>query len=269
MRIASWNVNSVRARSAVLSAWLENAQPDVLLLQEIKCETTDFPTHFFENFGYQALVAGQKSYNGVALLSRIGLEPCQTALPGDSTDDQARYVEAQIGPYRVASLYLPNGNPAPGDKYTYKLDWMRRLQKHMTALLASETPIILGGDFNVIPRAIDVYDPASWQNDALFRPETRAAWRRLIAMGYTDAFRALHPHQKKAYSFWDYQAGAWQRDLGLRIDHFLLSPEAIDQVADCFIDLTPRGWEKASDHTPVILDLKQGKPQAARGRPLT
>jgi len=252
MRIATWNVNSVKARLPNILAWLDAARPDVALLQEIKCETEAFPRLEFEAAGYKVYAKGQKSYNGVAILSRHPATDIRDALPDDPDDAQARYIEATIQGLRVASLYLPNGNPVDGEKFPYKLAWMRRLADHAAALLRLETPVVLGGDFNVIPTAEDVYDPEGWAQDALFHPRTRAAFRALLFTGYTEAFRALHPRKQHAYTFWDYQAGAWQRDNGLRIDHFLLSPEAVDRLSGCVIDRTPRGADKASDHTPVV-----------------
>jgi exodeoxyribonuclease-3 len=256
MRIATWNVNSIKARLPNVLEWLRDASPDVLLLQEIKCETEAFPALEFQSAGYEVRALGQKSYNGVAIVSRLKIENVTEHLFGDASDTQARYLEADIGGIRVASLYLPNGNPVESEKYPYKLAWMERLRQRARALLASETPVVLGGDYNIIPEAVDVYDPTAWENDALFRAESRAAYRRLLHTGYTEAFRALHPTKTHAYSFWDYQAGAWQRDNGLRIDHFLLSPEATDRLLRCDIDRAPRGKDKASDHTPVMLELR-------------
>jgi len=255
MRIATWNVNSVKARLPNVTGWLAEARPDVVLLQEIKCETAAFPAAAFAELGYQSAALGQKSYNGVAILSTAPIEDVREGLPGDPDDLQARYIEATIRGVRVASIYLPNGNPVGTEKYPYKLRWMERLRAHAQGLLAGEAPVVLGGDYNVIPEPRDVYAPAQWAEDALFRLETRRAFRTILALGYTDAFRAVNPDQEHAYTFWDYQAGCWPRDLGLRIDHFLLSPQAADRIRDCRIDRGPRGGEKASDHTPVILDL--------------
>lgn len=255
MRIASWNVNSVRARIEQVTGWVRRAEPDVLLLQEIKCQTPDFPAFEFEALGYKAHVSGQKSYNGVALLSRLPALDIATALPGDAADAQARYIEATIGGIRIASVYAPNGNPLGSDKYDYKLAWMKRLKTHVEEMLAAETPFALGGDFNVIPEARDVYDPKGWENDALFTPRTRSLWREILNLGVTEAFRALHPAAEEAYTFWDYQAGAWPRNLGLRIDHFLLSPDCASRLESCVIDRAPRGQDKASDHTPIIVAL--------------
>ncbi|MBB6251279.1 exodeoxyribonuclease III [Nitrospirillum iridis] len=255
MRIATWNVNSVKARLANVTGWLDSAKPDVVLFQEIKCETAAFPLQAFQDLGYHCAVVGQKAYNGVALLSRQQPHDIITRLPGEPEDEQARYVEATVGGVRIASLYLPNGNPVGTEKYPYKLRWMDRLKAHAATLLVQEVPFVLGGDYNVIPEARDVYDPQAWMTDALFRPETRAKFREITHLGLTEAFRAVHPNAERAYSFWDYQAGAWPRDMGLRIDHFLLSPQAADRLVGCSIDKGPRGQEKASDHTPVVLEL--------------
>ncbi|OAN44088.1 exodeoxyribonuclease III [Paramagnetospirillum marisnigri] len=255
MRIATWNVNSVRARLANVLDWLGEAKPDVLLLQEIKCQDDAFPRLEIESAGYHCVVHGQKSYNGVAILSKRQPEDIRIGLPGDAGDEQARYAEATVEGVRVASLYLPNGNPAPGDKFDYKLGWMRRLVGHARALLESEVPLVLAGDYNVCPTDDDVYDPVNWQADALCRPESRALFRELLNLGLTEAFRALHPDEPRRYTFWDYQAGAWQRDQGLRIDHLLLSPQAADRLIACDIDKAPRAKDKASDHTPIWVEL--------------
>ena len=256
MKIASWNVNSVNARLPNALEWLKENKPDVLLLQEIKCETEKFPRLEFEAMGYKVAALGQKSYNGVAIISLHPLKDVLEHLPEAGADTQARYIEATILGVRIASIYLPNGNPLGTEKFDYKLAWMKRLQKHAKRLLESELPVVLGGDFNIIPEARDVYDASRWQDDALFHPKSRASFRDIVQLGYTEAFRSLHPQKENAYTFWDYQAGSWQRDAGLRIDHFLLSPEATDLMKTCVIDLTPRGKEKASDHTPIILELK-------------
>lgn len=256
MRIATWNVNSVKARLPNVLEWLKEAKPDVVLLQEIKCETENFPSLEFESAGYKSAALGQKTYNGVAILSKHKIENVLEHLPEAGDDTQARYIEATINGIRVASIYLPNGNPIDTDKYPYKLAWLDRLKRHAKTLLESERPIVMGGDYNVIPEPMDVHSPKDWENDALFHPKTRASWRELTQLGLTEAFRALHPQKTHAYTFWDYQARAWQRDAGLRIDHFLLSPEAADRMVNCFIDRTPRGKEKASDHTPVVLEIR-------------
>ncbi len=238
----------------VVTEWLRAVSPDVALLQEIKCETGAFPNAAFEDLGYTVTVVGQKAYNGVALLSKRPVSDILTRLPGEPEDEQARYVEATVDGVRLASLYLPNGNPVGTEKYAYKLRWMDRLITHARSLLVGGMPVVLGGDYNIIPEPRDVYDPVAWQDDALFRRESRRKFRELLNLGLTEAYRALHDDDK-AYTFWDYQAGCWPRDLGLRIDHFLLSPQAADRLAACSIDRHPRGVEKASDHTPVVLDL--------------
>ncbi len=254
MRFATWNVNSVRARMPNVLAWLHRNKPDVLLMQEIKCETEAFPSMEFKAAGYNVYAFGQKSYNGVALASLHNIEDVRENLP-DEKEPQARYLEAMIEGVRVASLYVPNGNPLGTDKYTYKLNWLARLKRRADELIRKEKLVFFGGDFNVIPDARDVYDPKGWEGDALYRLETRAAFREILNLGYVEAFRALHP-DRRAYSFWDYQGGAWQQDKGLRIDHFLLSPEAADRMKDCFIDKDERGNDKASDHAPVIVDFR-------------
>jgi exodeoxyribonuclease-3 len=254
MKIATFNVNSIAVRLPILLAWLEQAKPDVVCLQEIKCPAADFPMLELKGMGYHVEAVGQRSYNGVALLSRAPAQDIVRALPGEPTDDQARYIEATIGDLRVASLYLPNGNPLGTDKFTYKLAWMRRLKAHAETLLAREIPFVLAGDYNVAPTDDDVYDPSAMIDDAICQPESRARFRALINLGLTDAFRVLHaePHR---YSFWDYQAGRWYRDEGLRIDHLLLSPQAADRLVAADIDKTPRGKDKASDHTPVWCEI--------------
>ena len=250
LTIASWNVNSIKVRLPLLLDWLRRDAPDVVLLQEIKCQTQAFPGLEIEALGYQWAAVGQKAYNGVAVLSRQPLTVHCEVLAGEENDPQARYLEADVDGVRVACLYLPNGNPVDTPKFAYKLDWLARLRDRAAALLAEERPVVLGGDWNVIPEPLDCYDPAAWAGDALFRPETRAAFHRLCWLGYTDAFRALHPAER-AYTFWDYQAGAWQADHGIRIDHLLLSPQAADRLEAAGIEKSLRGKEKASDHTPV------------------
>jgi len=258
MKIATWNVNSIKARLPNVLEWLDDAQPDVALLQEIKTVDDGFPAMEIEERGYNCAVHGQKSYNGVAILSKHPLEDVVCGLPGNTDDDQARYIEAWVDAgdrgARVASIYLPNGNPAPGDKYDFKLRWMDCLAAHALDLLKSEEPVVLGGDYNVIPTDGDVHDPGAWADDALFRPETRAKFRTLLNLGYTEAWRSLHA-ETHVYSFWDYQGGAWQKDNGIRIDHLLLSPQAADRLTACEIDKGPRGKQKASDHTPVWCEI--------------
>ncbi len=254
VKIATWNVNSIKARLPNLLHWLERAAPDVVLLQELKCVEENFPRLELEALGYHCAAVGQKSYNGVAILSKQPIEDLVGRLPGEPEDAQARYLEGTTFGLRVASLYLPNGNPVDSDKYPYKLRWMARLEAHLRRLLESERPVLLGGDYNVCPTDEDVYDPEGFKNDALCRPESRQAFRRLVNLGLTEAFRALHdtPH---AYSYWDYTGRAFDNDDGLRIDHFLLSPQAADRLATCEIDREPRGRERASDHTPVVCEL--------------
>lgn len=256
MKIASWNVNSIKARLPNVVAWLKEAAPDVALLQELKTVADGFPFMEIEELGYNCAVAGQKSYNGVAVLSKFPMEIETKVLPGDDEDEQARYLEAFTNGVRVASIYLPNGNPTPGPKYDYKLAWMRRLVDHARELLEHDEVVVLGGDYNVCPTDADVHDPIGWADDALCLPQSRAHFRELLWLGYTEAFRTLHPHEQRAWSFWDYQGGAWQRDLGVRIDHLLLSPLAADRLTACEIDRGPRAQEKASDHTPIWCELE-------------
>ncbi|MDF3350726.1 exodeoxyribonuclease III [Sulfitobacter sp. KE34] len=258
MKIASFNINGIKARAAALPDWLDEAQPDVVVLQEIKSVDEAFPREMLEERGYNVETHGQKSFNGVAILSKLPLEDVTRGLPGDDADDQARWIEATVVgddmALRVCGLYLPNGNPAPGPKYDYKLAWMARLQARAETLLAEETPFLMAGDYNIIPQAEDAAKPDSWREDALFRPESRAAWRRLVNLGLTDAFRA-RTQGPGHYSFWDYQAGAWNRNNGIRIDHFLLSPTVADRLRDCQIDRDVRGRDKPSDHVPIWVEL--------------
>lgn len=258
MRIATWNINSIKVRQQAVCDWLAAGNADVLCLQEIKCEASAFPVEAFEELGFQCAVVGQKSYNGVALLSKLGMEDVRHGLPGDDADDQARYVEATVQGVRIGCLYLPNGNP-PDDpvKYDYKLAWMERLEAHARCLLSESVPFVLAGDYNVIPTPHDCWDVAEWAEDALYRLPTRQAFRRIVHLGLTDAFRAIHPDRAGAYSFWDYQKGRWHRDEGIRIDHLLLSPLAADRLTDAGIDREPRGKERASDHTPAWCDLAE------------
>ncbi len=259
MLIATWNVNSIKAHLDAALAWFAEAKPDVVCLQEIKCEDAAFPAQVFEDLGYQCAVHGQKTYNGVAILSRLGLEDVTRGLPGDASDEQSRFISARVqsasGLVTVCGLYLPNGNPAPGPKYDYKLGWMERLRAHAAASLVSEDSVVYTGDFNVIPTAEDARNPKNWTADALFLPQTRAAFQQIKALGYTDAYRNLHPVADKDYTFWDYQAGAWPKNNGIRIDHFLVSPQAADRLVNIRIDAHVRGWEKPSDHVPVVLEI--------------
>ena len=258
MKIATFNINGIKARATALPEWLDHASPDVVVLQEIKSVDEAFPRDLFEDRGYNVETHGQKSFNGVAILSKHPLEDVTRGLPGDDSDDQARYIEATVvgdhDALRICGLYLPNGNPAPGPKYDYKLAWMARLEARAKAMLAEETPFLMTGDYNIIPQPEDAAKPQDWTEDALFRPESRAAWRRLVNLGLTEAFRA-RTQGPGHYSFWDYQAGAWNRNNGIRIDHFLLSPTVADRLRDCQIDKDVRGGEKPSDHVPVWIDL--------------
>ena len=259
MKIATFNVNSINARLPRILAWFDAAKPDVAVLQEIKCVDEKFPALEFEDRGYNVEAHGQKTYNGVALLSKHPVEDVKRGLPGDKDDDQARYIEALVcpddaAPVRVGGLYLPNGNPAPGPKYDYKLKWMKRLKKRAETLLKDEEALVLAGDYNVIPQAEDVHDPAAWTDDALFRPETRAAFRELVYLGFVDAIRQANPGGV-LYTFWDYQRGAWEKDHGIRIDHLLLSPHAADRFRNAGVDRKERGKEKPSDHVPVWVEL--------------
>lgn len=255
MRIASFNVNSVKARLPALLAWLEAARPDVVCLQELKCEEAGFPRLEIGDAGYQAAVVGQKSYNGVAILARQGIEVEARALPGAPDDAQARYLEALVGgTLRVAALYLPNGNPVDSDKFTYKLNWMKRLFERANELLVHEERVVLAGDYNVCPTDGDVYDPVAFANDALCRPDSRAAFRRLLHLGYVDGLMAADPGPRR-FTYWDYQNRAFERDDGLRIDHLLLSPQAADRLVTAGVDRGPRAGERPSDHTPVWCEL--------------
>ncbi|VAW01737.1 Exodeoxyribonuclease III [hydrothermal vent metagenome] len=255
MKIATWNVNSVRTRIAVVSRWLAEAKPDVVCLQEIKCQDQQFPYLEFEALGYNCAVHGQKSYNGVAILSKFAIEETLPGLPGDAADEQARYLECVIaakhGPVRVASIYLPNGNPKNTGKFDYKLQWMQRLRAHAAGLLKFEEPLVLAGDYNVIADDDHCWDVSAWANDALMADETRAGFAALHWLGLVNAWAAAdgRGHQ---YTFWDYQAGAWQKDHGIHIDHILLSAQAADCLNAVEIDRKVRGWEKPSDHVPVI-----------------
>jgi exodeoxyribonuclease-3 len=258
MKITTWNINGIRARLEGALAYVREAKPDVLCLQEIKTVDEGFPALEFADLGYNIATHGQKGFNGVALLSLRPIEDVVRGLPGDNGDAQARYIEATVtdGPLsvRVASIYLPNGNPIGSEKFAYKLAWMARLDAHARALLASEMPVVLAGDLNVIPEPADAKRPDAWRNDALFQPESRGAFRALANLGYLDAVRACHP-EAGHYTFWDYQAGAWQKDDGIRIDFQLLSPQAADRLASAGIDRFTRSWEKPSDHVPVWTTL--------------
>ena len=257
MRIATWNVNSINARLETVLGWFEEARPDVACLQEIKCVDEKFPAEAFERLGYNVAVHGQKTYNGVALLSKSPMEDIRRGLPGNDGDEQARYIEALVSgpqPIRVAGIYLPNGNPVASDKFPYKLSWMERLNAHARELLTLEEPLVIAGDYNVIPEPADVHDPAAWVGDALYQPQSRAAYRALKWLGLTDAYMEVDG-APGGYTFWDYQAGAWRRNHGIRIDHFLLSPQAADRLTGVTIHRDARAMEKPSDHVPVVVEL--------------
>jgi exodeoxyribonuclease-3 len=258
MKIATYNVNGVNGRLPVLLRWLDEEQPDIVCLQELKAPQDRFPLEAIQALGYSAVWLGQSSWNGVAILAR-GAEPheIRRGLPGDPADTQSRYIEAAVGGIVVACLYLPNGNPAPGPKFDYKLAWFERLIRRAAALLEHGVPVVIAGDFNVMPTELDVYAPERWVDDALFRPEVRAAYARLIDQGWTDALRALHPDQR-IYTFWKYFRNAFARDAGLRIDHLLLSPAVAPRLKAAGVDRQVRGWEKTSDHAPVWIELTAG-----------
>jgi exodeoxyribonuclease-3 len=254
MKVASWNVNSIRARLDHVTAWLKLQQPDVLLLQELKA--TEFPSLVFNALGYESVSVTQKSYNGVAVLSRSPMETINTTLAGDEADSHARYLEMTIEGVRMVNIYLPNGNPVGTEKFAYKLAWMDRLIEKMRAWREENLPVLVGGDFNVIPEDIDCHKPSSWIRDALFQPEPRSRYRTLLDMGYTDAFRSLHPGEAGQFTFWDYFRQAFEHNRGIRIDHFLLSPEVATRLESCVIDKGPRAQERPSDHTPIMVELR-------------
>jgi exodeoxyribonuclease-3 len=254
MVIASWNVNSIRARLEHVKAWLAAQNPDILLLQELKA--TEFPALLFKEMGYESAAVTQKSYNGVAILSRHRIDVVSTVLTGDDADTHARFLEASINGIRVVNIYLPNGNPVGTDKFLYKLAWMDRLHRQMQIWLESGMPTVVGGDYNVIPEDIDCHKPASWMHDALFQPESRVRYRALLGLGYVDAFRSLHPDEKGCFTFWDYFRKAFESNRGIRIDHLLLSPSLAQRLESCEIDRGPRALEKPSDHTPIIAHLR-------------
>ena len=258
MKIATYNVNGINGHLPVLLKWLAESAPDVVCLQELKAPQEKFPIKDINEAGYSAIWQGQKSWNGVAILSRVGKpEETRRALPGDDEDIHSRYIEANIQGITIGCLYLPNGNPAPGPKFDYKLSWFERLTKHAKELLDSKKPVVLTGDYNVMPTEMDVYKPERWVNDALFRPETRVAFKNLVNQGWTDALRTLYPDEK-IYTFWDYFRNAYGRDAGLRIDHFLLSPSVSKRLEAAGVDKQVRGWEKTSDHAPAWIELSEG-----------
>lgn len=257
MKIATFNINGIKARAEALPAWLDDAQPDVVLLQEIKSVDADFPRTLFEDRGYHVETHGQKGFNGVAVLSKLPLEDVTRGLPGDATDEQARWIEATVigrQAVRVCGLYLPNGNPAPGPKYDYKLGWMERMRLRAADLLTTEMPVVMAGDYNIIPQTEDAAKPDVWTEDALFLPASRDAYRRILNLGYTEALRT-RDSSPGLYTFWDYQAGAWERNNGIRIDHLLLSPQAADLLDEVAVDKAVRAGERPSDHVPVWIVL--------------
>jgi len=267
MKIATYNVNGVNGRLPVLLRWLEAAQPDIVCLQELKAPNERFPEKAIRDLGYDAIWHGQKSWNGVAILSRVGeIYETRRGLPGEPDDTHSRYIEAAVNGLLIGGLYLPNGNPRPGPKFDYKLRWFDRLIAHAAELLASGLPVMLAGDFNVMPTDLDVYKPERWRDDALFAPEVKAAYFRLLGQGWTDALRHLHPDET-IYTFWDYFRNAYARNAGLRIDHLLLSPSLAGRLVAAEVDTQVRGWEKTSDHAPVWIELKD-KPKRGR-RPVT
>ena len=256
MKIATYNVNGVNGRLPVLLRWLNETSPDVVCLQELKAPQEKFPEEAIKDAGYEAIWHGQKSWNGVAILSKVGTpQEIGRVLPGDPEDVHSRYIEASVKDIHIGCLYLPNGNPAPGPKFDYKLQWFDRLSRHANELMQSGKPVVLAGDFNVMPTEQDVYKPERWVDDALFRPETRQAFSNLLKQGWTDAIRKLYPNET-IYTFWDYFRNSFGRNAGLRIDHFLLSPSLAKRLVAAGVDKEVRGWEKTSDHAPVWIELK-------------
>jgi exodeoxyribonuclease III len=264
MKVATYNVNGVNGRLPVLLRWLKEAQPDIVCLQELKAPQEKFPLAEIKKAGYGAIWNGQKSWNGVAILAR-GSDPVETrrGLPGGPDDPHSRYIEAAVGGLIVGCLYLPNGNPAPGPKFDYKLEWFERLTKYAKKLLSSGAPVILAGDYNVMPTDLDVYKPERWLDDALFRPEVKSAYAKLVKQGWTDALRKLHPNER-IYTFWDYFRNAYARNAGLRIDHLLLSPVVAKMLKSAQVDSDVRGWEKTSDHAPTWIEIKNGASRSKR-----
>ena len=270
LRVATFNVNGINGRLPRLLEWLEETQPDIVCLQELKAPQERFPRTELEQAGYGAIWHGQKSWNGVAILARGEARPVETrrGLPGDPQDLHSRYIEATVGGITLGCLYLPNGNPAPGPKFDYKLKWFDRLTRYAAKLQKSKDPVVLAGDYNVMPTELDVYKPKNWLDDALFRPESRAAFHKLVKQGWTDAVRTLHPGEQ-IYTFWDYFRNAWPRNAGLRIDHFLLNPAVAKRLLAAGVDREVRGWEKTSDHAPVWIELKDHKRSATKLRKVT
>lgn len=252
MKIVSWNVNSIKARAEHVKKYLKDSDIDVLMVQELK--GLDFPADTFKALGYETVAEGQKAYNGVAIFSKTPITILSNQLAGDETDEQVRYLECEIKGLRLINIYAPNGNPVDSEKYPYKLKWLARLKNHLKHLRTENSPFAIGGDFNVIPEDKDCHDPKAWKGDALFRIETRQIYRQILNLGLTDAFRVFDTRAEQ-YTFWDYQAGAWQKNNGIRIDHFLLSPEIADRLQSCTINTEPRSWDKPSDHTPIEIIL--------------
>jgi exodeoxyribonuclease-3 len=266
MKIATYNVNGVNGRLPVLLRWLKEEQPDIVCLQELKAPQERFPAIAIRELGYEAIWQGQKSWNGVAILSRVGeIHETRRGLPNDPDPAQSRYIEAAVNGIIIGGLYLPNGNPRPGPKFDYKLAWFEKLIAHAATLLESGLPVVLAGDFNVMPTEADVYKPERWSKGALFSPEVRALYARLIAQGWTDSLRTLHPDET-IYTFWDYFRNAYERDAGLRIDHLLLSPSLADRLEDAQVDRKVRGWKKTSDHAPTWIRLAAEKPSRSLRR---
>jgi exodeoxyribonuclease-3 len=255
VKIATFNVNGINGRLPVLLKWLALASPDIVVLQELKAPQKAFPRAAIEKAGYQAIWHGQSRWNGVALLSRVGeIQETRRGLPGDPADRQSRYIEAAVGGVLIAGLYLPNGNPMPGPKFEYKVAWMARLADHLKTLVEVKAPVVVAGDFNIIPTDRDVYKPERWQDDALFAPEAKATYQRLLAQGWTDAIRDRHPDEV-IFTYWDYWRKSFERNAGIRIDHLLLNPPAKRLLTAAEVDIRPRSWEKSSDHTPVWIEL--------------
>ena len=266
MKIATYNVNGIGGRLSVLLRWLELAEPDVVVLQELKAPQDKFPESAVNAAGYDAVWHGQSRWNGVAMLSRCGpIHETRRGLPGDPNDEQSRYIEAAVNGVLIAGLYLPNGNPCPGPKFDYKLKWMARLESHIGPMLGIDAPVVVAGDFNVIPTDRDVYKPERWKDDALFAPEARAAYKALLDAGWTDAIRHLHPDET-IFTFWHYWRGSFERNAGIRIDHFLLNGAATKLLKAADVDKRPRGWEKTSDHTPVWIELGAARPKRSKTR---
>lgn len=253
MKVASWNVNSFKARQDHVAAWLANEKPDIICLQELKC--ADFPFDVVAQWGYEIKAVCQKAYNGVAMLARGEMELHGDQLPGIDDSANARFLDVTFQGIRVVGCYMPNGNPLGTEKFDYKLRWLHALLKHCQDLRAARVPFLVMGDFNIIPEPRDCYDPAAWVTDALFQPEPRAIYRQLLHLGLTDAYRAIYGAERQEFTFWDYQAASFQRNAGIRIDHILLSPPLADKLTSCRIDKTPRGWDKPSDHTPIIAEI--------------